>query len=258
MTTANPDEELPDPDLALPLVSQVAAMGSRYDAWVHRSIPPNRAKQLNEHLAAAGDPIASRWPQSLRLFRSPLLESLSHLAWWVVPLVWVPIIAGLFLAARTATGLAEGEALLWAAVGLGLWTLAEYLLHRFVFHFRPRSRFGRGLHFLAHGIHHLDPWDRTRLVMPPVPGLIIASGLFLLHWAVLPLGPSLASMSGLLTGYIVYDLTHYYTHHARPRSRWGRFLKAWHLAHHHKCPTRMYGVSQPLWDFVFRTGRPRG
>jgi 4-hydroxysphinganine ceramide fatty acyl 2-hydroxylase len=63
-------------------------------------------------------------------------------------------------------------------------------------------------------------------------------------------------MAGLLTGYIVYDMTHYYTHHARPKTRWGKWLKAWHLAHHHKYWTRMYGVSSPIWDLVFRTGRP--
>ena len=65
-----------------------------------------------------------------------------------------------------------------------------------------------------------------------------------------------ALMSGILAGYIVYDLSHYYTHHARPRAKYGKYLKAWHLAHHHKWWTRMYGVSSPFWDLVFRTGKP--
>ena len=67
----------------------------------------------------------------------------------------------------------------------------------------------------------------------------------------------MASMAGLLAGYVTYDMTHYYTHHAKPKSRWGKFLKAYHLAHHHKHWMAMYGVSQPLWDIVFRTGRPK-
>ena len=44
--------------------------------------------------------------------------------------------------------------------------------------------------------------------------------------------------------------------YARPRTRLGKFLKAYHLAHHHKHWTAMFGVSNPLWDVVFRTGRP--
>jgi sterol desaturase/sphingolipid hydroxylase (fatty acid hydroxylase superfamily) len=67
----------------------------------------------------------------------------------------------------------------------------------------------------------------------------------------------MATMAGLLTGYIAYDMTHYYTHHGKPRSRVGKYLKRYHLAHHHKEPDRLFGVSNPLWDVVFRTGMPK-
>ena len=152
---------------------------------------------------------------------------------------------------------ASWAAPLWALLGVFLWTLLEYVLHRFVFHFKPRSGLGRRVHFLAHGIHHLDPWDKTRLVFPPLLGVAVAVPIFLSIWAFLPLGPAMATMGGLLVGYLGYDMTHYYTHHAKPRSRWGRFVKRYHLAHHHKHWERMFGVSQPLWDVVFRTGEPR-
>ena len=109
---------------------------------------------------------------------------------------------------------------------------------------------------MAHGIHHLDPWDPTRLVFPPLAGIGIAGVIFGLIYLVLPLGPALALMSGFLAGYIAYDMTHYYTHHAKPRSRWGKFLRAYHMSHHHRYQHEMYGVSQPLWDIIFRTGRP--
>jgi sterol desaturase/sphingolipid hydroxylase (fatty acid hydroxylase superfamily) len=250
-------EKEPEVDLARPLVGQVARLTAGYDTWVHRSIAPRRASQVNAALAAEGDDAARRWPQSLRLFHSVFLESLSHIHWWVIPVFWGPIIVGLYVGAQQGAGLAPATAAGWALVGLFLWTLAEYLLHRFLFHYRPRGGLGRRVHFLSHGIHHLDPWDRTRLVFPPPAGVIIATGLFFLLWIPLDLGEALAAMAGLLTGYLVYDMTHYYTHHARPRTRWGKFLKAWHLAHHHKWPNRMFGVSQPLWDFVLRTGRPR-
>jgi hypothetical protein len=49
-------------------------------------------------------------------------------------------------------------------------------------------------------------------------------------------------------------MIHYYTHHGRPRSRWGKYLRAYHLSHHHRHQHRLFGVSQPLWDLIFRTG----
>jgi sterol desaturase/sphingolipid hydroxylase (fatty acid hydroxylase superfamily) len=253
-----PTDDAPrSPDLARPLLGQIGVMGERYDAWVHDSIGPRQAEALNRARIEAGDRVARRWPSSLRLFENRALEALSHIYWWQIPLIWGPIIAALFLLAVKAQGVALASALGWAAFGFLLWTFEEYLLHRFFFHYRPRSALGRKVHFLAHGIHHLDPWDRTRLVFPPLGGIVIAAGLFLVLLAFLPLGPALAAMAGLLVGYVTYDMTHYFTHHARPRSRWGKFLKTWHLAHHHKHWRRMYGVSSPLWDFVLRTGRPK-
>jgi dihydroceramide fatty acyl 2-hydroxylase len=231
------------PDLTAPLLGQVGGLGARYDAWIHRAIKPNG---------------------SLRIFQGDRLEAMSHIPWWLVLVVWVPITAAMALATLFVLHLPVLAFLATAGLGLVLWTLLEYALHRFIFHYRPRSSFGRRLHFLAHGIHHLDPWDRTRLVFPPLAALGIAVPIFLLLYAAClglalaaPLARALAAMSGLLVGYIVYDMTHYYTHHGRPKSRWGKFLKAYHLTHHHKYPTRMFGVTQPVWDYVFGTGRPR-
>ncbi len=244
------------PDLARPLLAQVGAQALDYETWVHKSISPRSARQANGPLIEAGDRVATRWPDSLRLFRAAPLEALSHVAWWVVPLIWVPVIVALFVASHVAAGLAWLDATWAACAGVALWTLTEYALHRFVFHYQPRGAFGRKLHFLGHGIHHLDPWDPTRLVFPPVPAFLVAGALFGLLRLALPLPTALATMSGLLVGYVIYDLTHYATHHVRPRTRWGKFLKAWHLAHHHKWPRRLYGVSSPLWDLILRTGRP--
>ncbi len=88
-------------------------------------------------------------------------------------------------------------------------------------------------------------------------GLGVAAVLFGGLVLALGLGSAFPTMGGLLIGYILYDMTHYYTHHAKPRTRWGKFLRAYHLAHHHKHWEAMFGVSNPFWDIVFRTGRPR-
>lgn len=230
-----PETVPPAVRLDLPIVAQVAGMEHGYDAWVHRSIRPGT---------------------SLRLFANPVLEVLTHVPWWVVPLVWAPIIAWLAWASVEVHGVAPRAALVTGAVGLAAWTLVEYLMHRLLFHYKPSGPLGRRLHFLGHGIHHLDPWDATRLVFPPPAAVLLAVPIFGGIWALVPLGTALAAMAGLLLGYVAYDMTHYHVHHRKCRTRWGKWLKAWHLAHHHKHPDAMYGVSSPLWDFVFRTGRP--
>ena len=61
------------------------------------------------------------------------LEPLSKTPWWVIPLVWLPPVAyGTYIAGEGCGGRVV-EAGYWA-LGLFLWTLVEYILHRFLFH----------------------------------------------------------------------------------------------------------------------------
>ena len=116
--------------------------------------------------------------------------------------------------------------------------------------------------YLIHGVHHEQPQCKTRLVMPPILSIPLALAHYALFYLVFGVvlgarqwvGPLFA---GLLTGYLVYDMTHYATHHLT--MKWGflKFLKRYHLLHHYKTPDDRYGISSPLWDFVFGT-RPKG
>ena len=143
-------------------------------------------------------------------------------------------------------------------IGLFLWTPAEYTLHRFLFHHKPTSPRQERIFFLFHGIHHAQPQVKTRLVMPlpvSVPAALIFWGLFHLIAGVLLGAPQWVAplMSGFLAGYLAYDLTHYATHHFAMRSGYARFLKRHHMQHHYKDPGTRFGVSSPLWDYVFQT-----
>lgn len=61
------------------------------------------------------------------------LEPLSKTAWYVVPIVWLPPVTyGTYLASFGLSSIME-EAAYWF-LGLFLWTLVEYVLHRFLFH----------------------------------------------------------------------------------------------------------------------------
>ena len=56
-----------------------------------------------------------------------------------------------------------------------------------------------------------------------------------------------------VVGYLAYDYIHYYVHHFIPKNRVGRYLKQNHMIHHFAADHARWGVSSPLWDFVFRT-----
>ena len=59
--------------------------------------------------------------------------------------------------------------------------------------------------------------------------------------------------AGFFTGYLAYDMTHYYLHHFRPRGRIGRILRERHMRHHFQDETCGFGISAPYWDDIFRT-----
>jgi sterol desaturase/sphingolipid hydroxylase (fatty acid hydroxylase superfamily) len=189
--------------------------------------------------------------ESVRLFKSPLLEALTHVHPSVPFLVWVPVVAyQLFQGAalQTPVGL-----LLTFVLGVLFWTLTEYSMHRYVFHYNATTRAGKYLVYLFHGIHHDDPEDPTRLVMPPV--VSISLGLLFFYGFRLTLGADLtpAFFSGFISGYLVYDYIHYATHHFRPKTSWGKRIKEHHMKHHYLKKGGKWGVSSPLWDHMFGT-----
>ena len=61
------------------------------------------------------------------------LEPLTKTPWWVIPIFWCPPVAYGTYIAREGCGSVATEAGYWF-LGLFLWTLVEYILHRFLFH----------------------------------------------------------------------------------------------------------------------------
>jgi len=202
----------------------------------------------------------------IRLFKSNFLEFFTHISPVVVTIIWLPF-AIYMLVAEIVAGQTVGAG--WGyipaafLVGLFLWTMTEYLLHRFVFHFRPRTPAQERILYLFHGIHHHQPQCKTRLVMPPALSIPLAAlfyGLFVLLVGVLLGLPNWVGpiMSGFISGYLVYDLMHYATHHFPMRRGIFKYLKRYHMQHHYKTPEQRFGVSSPLWDVVFGTKPAEG
>lgn len=195
---------------------------------------------------------------SPRLFENDILDKLSRVHPATPLVVYVPVIVGLIW--WSVTRLPPVATCLTYLLGLAAWTLTEYLGHRFLFHTVFSLPFGLGprVQFLIHGVHHVHPNDPLRLVMPPLlslPIMAIALGV-----SRLIVGPDLAwpALAGFITGYLAYDMTHYWLHHGKPKSAFWRRLRALHMAHHFRDETKAFGVLSYWWDGVFGTAMETG
>lgn len=191
--------------------------------------------------------------ETVRMFENDFMEFFSHVHPATPLVIYLPVIGYMFylsvaehhLKTLTLTGL--------VLFGVFIWTFLEYMLHRWLFHYDPKSAWGKRLHFIVHGVHHDYPNDGTRLVMPPavsIPLAFVFYGMFHLAFGS-TYAPAI--FIGMLIGYLWYDMLHYATHHfAMKRGIWLK-LKQYHMRHHYGDEHTGYGVSSPLWDYIFRT-----
>ncbi|MFM9126557.1 MAG: sterol desaturase family protein [Solirubrobacterales bacterium] len=185
------------------------------------------------------------------MFNSPLLDKVTRVHFLVVPVIFVPaIVAFAYFGFRDV---AWWQAILWMVGGWVVWTVTEYWLHRVVFHFESDKPVGKWLGWMIHGVHHDHPNDPLRLVMPPAASLPLAAIFAVLFQLVLPFGQACLLSAGFFAGYLFYDMTHYYVHHRRPKSRFGKTLRELHMRHHFQDHHHGFGVSAPWLDHVFRT-----
>ncbi|EDM75548.1 fatty acid hydroxylase [Plesiocystis pacifica SIR-1] len=184
-----------------------------------------------------------------RQFDNDFLEAFSRCHGSIPLIIYAPVVGWLFYRTATTTELGVAATVGLTLAGIFVWTLAEYWLHRIVFHFERMPK----LHYFLHGIHHVYPNDKYRMVMPPGASAVPAVLFWLLAWALLGRDMALPAFAGFAIGYLWYDMTHWWTHVGKARTPWGKKLRKHHMLHHFKDHDLYFGVSTPLWDWVFGT-----
>jgi Sterol desaturase len=179
------------------------------------------------------------------------------------PRLWMPMAIYLPLGAALTAGSLYfqprplSRVLLFFAVGFFSWSLIEYFLHRFMFH-HSGGKSWRSVTAAFHISHHEAVLDHgADLVITRPAGSLPFAIVFYFIFALLSQSFSIAAlvMTGAFLGYLGYECVHYTVHHFQPKSRLGAYLRRYHLQHHLRFPNRRFGVTSPLWDWVFGTYR---
>lgn len=186
------------------------------------------------------------------LFKNKFLEKLTrtHIA---VPL-------SIYFIGSTAlmyVNFSNGYTTTWGGIGiffLGLlfWTWFEYFMHKRIFHMLPSNKYKERIQYLFHGVHHEFPRDKTRLAMPPASSILILIALFFVFKLIIG-NYTYTFLPGFVIGYSIYLTIHYSIHAFKPPKNMFKTLWILHSIHHYKDDTVAYGVSSPLWDYIFGT-----
>jgi sterol desaturase/sphingolipid hydroxylase (fatty acid hydroxylase superfamily) len=171
-------------------------------------------------------------------------------SFWIYPCASLVLIS---LARSREPERSVADYLILILCGIILWTLIEYGLHRFFFHWHPGNR--SLAHFVSgfHLVHHGRPRD---------PNCILARSRTTLPLSAIILGltygtsgsttTAVGIATGVWVGFLYYEWVHYRVHTSG--STFGlEGHRSRHFRHHFVDDRKCFGVTSPLWDFVFGT-----
>lgn len=186
------------------------------------------------------------------MFDNPVLEFLTKSSPYLIWGLYLPLIS---LSAYWGLVVHRLPVLAMAGIFLSalfFWTFAEYILHRYVFHWVNENKWVQKFHHLAHGYHHEYPRDSEHLFMPVLPSIVLASTFFGLFWLAFGVY-AYAFFPGFVVGYLAYATMHFAMHTVNQPIKPLRAIWRHHHLHHFKTYDRAYGVSTTIWDHVFGT-----
>jgi len=223
--------------------------------------------------------------KSLRLlprgFIFDAFEETTYAPWWLLFCAWLP---GAWFMWRTIPDTKPAAAYGLPLIGAFLiWPLLEYALHRWVFHMpvawaQRWPRWVQGIvnvtRLLAHTVHHAHPMDHKRIITPLPMSLLLSFAVFPPLFALMRPHNAAGLSTGLILGYVQYDLTHYLLHchgggsngdtlgwfvawlpFASRLRQWWAELQRTHANHHYAThgASQSFGVAHPWTDELFGT-----
>jgi len=126
--------------------------------------------------------------------------------------------------------------------GIIVWTALEYAVHGWLAHVMTT--------FVSpiHDAHHRNPAAVFAIgTWPPAIAIWISC---IVRFGV---SPGTLILTGIMAGFLAYEVVHYRFHFIRPASRIESYLRVRHLYHHQRNPGVAFGVTTPLWDCIFAT-----
>ena len=187
------------------------------------------------------------------MFENKFFDYFSRVHFSIVLIVYVPVVCWFLYQSVYNYNLAFTIIITLLLFGLFCWSIMEYTLHRFVFHYHPVSKAGKRIHFILHGVHHDFPSDSRRLVMPPGASIPLAVVIWYACYAIFGSVYAAPFFSGFVIGYIVYDMSHYAVHHLNYKNKLFQTIKKHHMLHHYKDPNAGFGFTSKIWDQAFGT-----
>ena len=187
-----------------------------------------------------------------QIFENPVLERLTRTHISLPITIFIAIATGLIYHGITQSFIGVVEAIGLFFIGWLLFSLLEYMAHRFLFHMETDTPAKAKIQYTFHGNHHEYPKDKERLAMPPIVSVFVSSLLFFVFKLIF--GQFVFGiLAGMLFGYAMYLLVHYAVHAYAPPKNFLKTLWIHHSIHHYKDPNVAYGVSSPLWDYLLGT-----
>ncbi len=171
-----------------------------------------------------------------------------HVVFWVyAPLAFFILIYSYYFTDISLPGM-----LLGFSVAIAFWTLFEYSMHRFVFHWESdRPLLNKILYTVHHG-HHEYPNDSRLMLVAPFISLFA----FVLIYGLVYLIAGIYAhpfMGGMAICYMFYDWLHYASHHYNFKNPIFQKLKIHHMRHHYEDNERNFGFTSVLWDVIMDT-----
>lgn len=187
-----------------------------------------------------------------QLFKNPILEKLSRTHIAVPVVLFFLYSAGLLYWNVTHTSLSLLTTIGLFIAGVLAFTWVEYVVHRYIFHMKTYTEARAKLQYVMHGVHHEFPKDKDRLAMPPLLSITIST-ILLLVFRVIMGDFVFAFLPGFIVGYAAYISIHYMVHAYQPPKNFLKALWVNHSIHHYKNGEIVFGVSSPLWDYIYGT-----